>query len=69
MVGYMDKAIPEVRYNPAVSKELVLVSVPALAESFFQAIDKFLVDLFANPTKAKVAEKRLHSFVQKLPAK
>ncbi len=69
MVGYMDKSIPEVRYNPAISRELVLVSVPALAESFFQAIDKFLVDLFANPTKARVAEKRLHGFVQKLPAK
>jgi hypothetical protein len=67
MVGYMDKSIPEVRYNPNVSKELVMVSVPALAESFFQAIDKFMVDLFSNPTKAKVAEKRLHSFVQKLP--
>ncbi len=67
IVGYMDKSIPEVRYNPNVSKKLVMVSVPALAESFFQAIDQFLVDLFANPAKAKVAEKRLHSFVQKLP--
>ena len=69
MVGYMDQSVPEVRYNPAVSKELVLVSVPALAGAFFQGIDEFLVDLFANQEKATIAEKRLQGFVQKLEYK
>ena len=32
LIGYMDKSMPEVRYNPKVNKQLVLVSVPALAE-------------------------------------
>jgi hypothetical protein len=67
LVGYMDKSIPEVRYNPAVSKELVLVSVPALAEAFFKGVDKFLVDLFANLERAKIAERRLRGFMQKIP--
>jgi hypothetical protein len=67
LVGYMDKSIPEVRYNPVLSKELVLVSVPALAEAFFKAVDNFLVDLFANPERAKIAEQRLRGFVQKTP--
>jgi hypothetical protein len=44
-----------------------LVSVPALAEEFFQGIDKVLVGLFANPGKAKVTKKQLLGFLQKLP--
>ncbi len=36
-VGYMDKAVPEVRFAPNVSDDLVLVYVPALAEAFFLA--------------------------------
>jgi len=36
VIGYMDKSKPEIRYNPAVSKELVLVSIPALAIAFFK---------------------------------
>jgi hypothetical protein len=67
MVGYMDKNKPEVIFNPEVSKELALVSVAALAEAFFCGIDKFLVDLFKNPEQAKIAEKRLNNFVQKIP--
>ncbi len=67
MVGYMDKALPEVRYAPTISKELVLVSVPALKEAFFQGIDDFLIDLFTSPEKAKLAEKRLRNFIQELP--
>ncbi|MFA5115726.1 MAG: hypothetical protein WC486_00390 [Candidatus Omnitrophota bacterium] len=67
MVGYMDKNKPEVIFNPEVSKKLVLVSVAALAEAFFRGIDKFLVDLFKNPEQAKIAEKRLNNFVQKIP--
>jgi hypothetical protein len=68
LLSYMDKSIPEVRYDPSVSKELVLVSVPAMAEAFYQGLDKFLVDLFANPEKAKIAEERLRNFMQKIPA-
>jgi hypothetical protein len=69
MVGYMDKSVPEVRYNPDVAKDFVLVSVPALAEAFSRAIDQFLVDLFADGRRAEIAKKRLHSFIQKLSRK
>lgn len=68
-IGYMDKSVPEVRYNPEVSKEVVLVSVPALAEAFFRGIEKFLVDLFSDQKRAKVAELRLPKLVHCLPAK
>jgi hypothetical protein len=68
-VGYMDKSVPEVRFNPVVSNGLVLVSVPALADAFFAGVDKFLVDLFADKKKASVAEQRLKKLVQAMPLK
>jgi hypothetical protein len=66
MVGYKDGGKPIV-YNPSITKELVMVSIPALAEAFFTGVDQFLIKLFANPEKAKVAEGRLQSLVQCLP--
>jgi hypothetical protein len=58
-VGYMSDSIPEVRAAPAISRELVLVSVPALATAFFEGVDGFLVDVFADSSRATVAEARL----------
>jgi hypothetical protein len=69
MVAYMDESVPEVRYNPAVTKDLVLVSVTALAEAFYNGIDRFLVDLFADKNRSEIAEKRLNWFIQKHPRK
>lgn len=65
-IGYMDRSVPEIRFNPAVSEELVLVSVEALAESFFSAVDRFLIDLYSDEEKARVADQRfqhvMHTF-------
>lgn len=67
-IAYMDKSVPEVRYNPDVSTSLVLVSVTALADAFFSGIDRYLVDLFSTREKAAVAEERLRKLVHCLPA-
>ena len=67
LIGYMNKSVPEVRYNPAVNKELVLVSVPALAEAFFQGIDRFLVDAFSDKARAPTVEARMKNLIQCLP--
>lgn len=69
LVGYMDKSIPEVRYRPDVDKNLVMVSIPALAEAFFTGVDRYLIDLFSNKDKAKIAEQRLNIFIQTIPTK
>ncbi len=66
-IGYMDESVPEVRYDPSKSKDLVMVSVPALKDAFFEGIDKFLVDAFADKTKRVIVESRLRTFIQKLP--
>lgn len=68
MIGYMSETVPEIRYNPNVDENLVLVSVPALAESFYRAIDDFLVELFSNTDKDKIAEDRLKLLIQEIPA-
>lgn len=68
-VGCMSKSVPEVRFNPNVTSELVLISVPALAEAFFAGVDKFLVHVFADRTKALMTEQRLKNLVQAIPLK
>ena len=65
-VGYLPKCKPEVIYNPEVSTDLVMLSIKGLADAFFNGIDRFLVDLFANSDKAKVAEKRFPNLVHVL---
>lgn len=67
LIGYMDKSDPPVRYDPAVSRELVLVSVPALAEALFAGIDRYLVTLFADKNRSALAEDRLKGLVYALP--
>ncbi|MBA3066114.1 hypothetical protein KJ633_03740 [bacterium] len=68
-IGYMNKGKPEVRYNPEVTKDLVMVSIEALVESFFKGIDQFLINLFSNPKKSKIAEERLKKIVMTVPYK
>ena len=67
MVGYVDHMIPEVRYDPRIRADFVIVSVHALAHAFFTGIDKFLVDLFSDSAKAKVAEERFKWMNHTLP--
>lgn len=66
-IGYVDQSIPEVSHNPAISNDLVIVSISALADAFFKGVDKFLVNSFAEKNKAKIIEKRLQKLVHMLP--
>jgi hypothetical protein len=68
-IVYMDISVPEVRYEHNVSRDVVLVSVPALADAFFSGVDKSLVDLFLDKKKAPIAEQRLEKLVQNIPFK
>jgi hypothetical protein len=68
-LGYADKMYPPIAYNPTIDKELVIVSIAALAEAFFAGIDKFLIDIFSDLPKGQVAEKRLNELVHYFPFK
>ncbi len=67
MVGYCDHTIPEVVYNPRVSRDLVMVSSHALKDAFFQGIDRFLVAAFTDKIKAAIVEPRLQNFTMLFP--
>jgi hypothetical protein len=65
----MYKSKPEVVFNPEVSTELVLVCVEGLAQAFFRGVDKFVVDVFTNKGKARIAEQRFTKLCHTLPFK
>jgi hypothetical protein len=67
MIAYMDHGVPEVRYNPAVADDMVMVSILALAESFYRGVDRFLVDLFADQSRELVVKSRLDKLVVCFP--
>lgn len=66
-IGYMDNSRPEIIYDPKKSTELVMVSVEALRNSFFNGVDKFLIDLFSDKKKSLLAEKRFQWLVHSIP--
>jgi len=67
IIGYMSEAYPPVQYKPSVSKELVMVSVPALRDAVFKGINNFLIQVYSNPSKAKLADQRIRNFVHRIP--
>ena len=68
-IGYFNGGSPEVRYDPQVSTELVMVSIEGLVDAFFKGVDKFMIDLFSDKKTAKVAEERLKTLMHTLPYK
>jgi hypothetical protein len=66
-IVYADKSIPEVIYRPAKLKDVVGVSIEGLAKAFFEGIDKFMIELFSDKLKAKIAEERFKKIVHTLP--
>lgn len=68
IVGYMDKSVPEVRYVPGISPDMVLVSIAALVDAFFKGIDTFLVDLFSSDLKPEIERRLREEIVKVMPA-
>lgn len=64
---YADDCVPEIRFSVDVAPKDVQVSVVALVNAFFDGIDRFLVDLFADPKRASVAEQRLRWMLVLVP--
>jgi hypothetical protein len=58
IIGYVDDMSPPVRYNKKVSTKLIMVSIRAFIEAFLDGLDRYLIDLYADPTKAKLADER-----------
>ncbi len=61
LIGYKGKMVPEVKYDPKINKDLVMVSVSALVEVFFKGVDQSLINLFSDSKKSKLVEERLEN--------
>ena len=64
---WMSEAQPEIRYNAMKQPGFVVVSIPALAQAFFDGIDRFLVDTYSDPKRKERAEARFKKIMHSLP--
>ena len=62
-VGFADKMWPPVKR----SDEICMVSVQWLVKSFSEGVDKFMVSIFDNPKKRRIAEERLSEMLHFFP--
>lgn len=68
LIGWVDRLDPPVKYSPSVSEDVVMVSLTGLRDALFAGIDQCLIDIYSNPQKAKVADKRFQGLVHVLEA-
>ena len=66
-LGYMNRSVPEIRFSRDIAPDFALVSIEALVWSFFEGIDRFLVDLFTDSVQVTVVEQRLQKLVVSIP--
>jgi hypothetical protein len=59
IIGYVDDMVPSVRYRQGNSPDFILVSVRAFVQAFFAGLDKYLIDLYSSPERARLADVRL----------
>jgi hypothetical protein len=58
-IAYSNDFVPAVYYRPDIETDLVFVSIHAFRDALFHGIDRYLVDLFADPARRPDAERRL----------
>ncbi len=68
MIGYYSGDGPDIIYSPVESTELVMVRVEGLVAAFFEALDAFVVDLFAD-LDHDLIEARFNEMFHTLPWK
>ena len=60
---YMSDTRNPVLFDPAINKEMLLLSVPALCGWFFDGLDRFIADLRADSELARIANVRLENIL------
>ncbi|MDR6776277.1 hypothetical protein J2W98_000524 [Paenibacillus peoriae] len=56
-IGYMDRSAMDVIYKPDIDETLVMVSVEALINAFFSAINEFLIEALSNSGRSRSLKK------------
>jgi hypothetical protein len=67
IIGYADDMLPPVRFEPALSSTLVIISSRAFIEAFFAGIDAFLIGLYVDEKRARLTNQRFNSMFHSLP--
>jgi hypothetical protein len=62
-IDYVDHMIPVVRYTPTGLPGHVLVAADALAQAFFDGVGRFLVAVYRDAERAKLADERLQRVI------
>lgn len=66
-VGYTVGDGPAIAYNPKIDPEFALINLDLLVRAFFAAVDRYVVDAFADPKRGPIVEKRLGKMLMSTP--
>jgi len=66
-IGYMIGGKRSLVYDPQQAKDFVLLQLEILCESFFKAIDSFLMESYADKKKQPILDARLKKLLNAIP--
>jgi len=64
---WMSEAKPDIIYRPDKHPGIVVVAIPSLAQAFFAGVDRFLVNMYSDPSRSKLADRRFNKIMHQLP--
>ena len=67
IIGYMFGGDKTIVWNSKVHPEMVLLRLDSLRDAFFSAIDKFLIQSYADKQKQPILEARLKKLLNTIP--
>ena len=66
-IGYLVGGNQSIVWDPKVASDMVLLRVETLRDAFFTAIDKFLMEAYADKQKQPILETRLRKLLNAMP--
>jgi len=67
ILGYIVGGNQSIIWNPKVNSNVVLIRLETLRDAFFTAIDKFLIQAYADKQKQPILEARLRKLLTTIP--
>ena len=66
-IGYVIGGNQSIVWDPKVASDMVLIRLETLRDAFFTAIDKFLMEAYADKQKQPILETRLRKLLNAIP--
>jgi len=66
-IGYMVGGNCSIAYDPKIDRGTVMLRLETLRDAFFTAIDRFLMESYADAQKKPILESRLRSVLNTIP--